>query len=162
MNKVVGDSVVIRSAEQGDMPEIVKMAEEFANYLSALGEVRANFDAEANLAMLVKHGFGTKPLFSALIVEDNGEAVGYTIFSYGFWADSFQGMVFMTDLFVRQAWRSQGLGQVMIEELRRIGRDNGCELLMWTVWNDNPPARKFYEKLGAIILDDETFMTLDI
>ncbi|WP_085909592.1 GNAT family N-acetyltransferase [Kiloniella majae] len=50
----------------------------------------------------------------------------------------------------------------MIEELRRIGRYNDCELLMWTVWNDNPPARKFYDKLGAISLQDETLMALDI
>ncbi|WP_158090157.1 GNAT family N-acetyltransferase [Kiloniella majae] len=154
--------IVIRFAEQDDMPKIVKMAEEFADYLSGLGEVRAPFDAEVNLAKLIKHGFGTKPLFSALIAEKNSDVLGYAIFSYGFWADSFQGMIFMTDLFVRQDWRSQGVGQAMIEELRRIGRYNDCELLMWTVWKGNPPARKFYDKLGAISLQGETLMALDI
>ncbi|KLN60395.1 hypothetical protein WH96_11620 [Kiloniella spongiae] len=162
MNKTVYDDIIIRSAERDDMSKIVKMAAEFVDYLSSLGEPRANFDAETNLEKLLKHGFGAKPLFSTLIAENNGDAVGYAIYSYGFWADSFQGTIFMTDLFVRQTWRSQGIGQIMIEELQHIGRNNDCELLMWTVWNDNSLARKFYDKLGAISLDDEIFMKLDI
>ncbi|KKJ75598.1 hypothetical protein WH95_17330 [Kiloniella litopenaei] len=156
------EDIVIRSAERQDMPLLVCMAEDFANYLVALGENRVAFDRDASLAQLLKHGFCDKPLFSAFIAEAEGLPVGYAIYNFGFWADSFQGMVFITDLFVRENWRSQGIGQLMIRELKQVGRNNDCDLLAWTVWADNPVAQDFYDKLGATPLNDEIFMKLDI
>ncbi|WP_299372471.1 GNAT family N-acetyltransferase [uncultured Kiloniella sp.] len=159
---MVSESVFIRIANRNDMLALVSMAEEFARHLTALGEDRSGFDTEASLAQLLKHGFGDKPIFSALMAENGGKPVGYAIYNFGFWADSFQSMIFMTDLFVREEWRSKGIGKMMIKELRQVGRENDCDLLVWTVWANNSPAQKFYKNLGAIALNDEVFMKLDI
>ncbi len=79
---------------------------------------------------VVTLGFGSKPLFSSLIAEVNGEPVGYTIYNIGFWADTMRGMVLPTDLFVREAWRSRGIGKRLMDRLATIGKGEGCEMVV--------------------------------
>lgn len=151
-------SVIIRPANRQDMPAVAAMAGEFHALLAAMDGSDPAFDVEAAEAKLTRSGFGPEPLFSGLIAEIDGEAVGYAIYNIGFWADGFQGMVLLTDLFVKEAWRSRGLGQQLMDRLAEIGKDRGCEIVMWTVWNKNPSARRFYERLGAKTIDDEELM----
>jgi GNAT superfamily N-acetyltransferase len=140
------------------MTAIAAMAGEFHVLLAAMDDSDPAFDIEATAAKLERVGCGPKPLFSALIAEMGDDSIGYAIYSVGFWADSFEGMVWLTDLFVREAWRSRGIGKQIMDRLAAIGRDEGCETVMWTVWTKNPAAQRFYERLGAVPLGDERLM----
>jgi GNAT superfamily N-acetyltransferase len=151
------DLATIRRAERQDMTAIAAMAGEFHAFLAAMDDSDPAFDIETAAAKLEHSGFGPKPLFSALIAEMD-DPVGYAIYSIGFWADTFEGMVWLTDLFVREAWRSRGVGKQIMGRLAAIGRDEGCETVMWTVWTRNDAAQRFYEQLGAVRLDDERMM----
>jgi GNAT superfamily N-acetyltransferase len=157
--------VTTRSATQDDMAAVATMAGKFHAWLAALDGSDPCFDAEATAAKLVRCGFGQRPLFSALIAEAKGEAggeaVGYALYNIGFWADSLQGMVLLSDLYVRGAWRSRGVGKALMDRLAEIGR-GGCEIVLWTVWTKNEAARRFYERLGAQAIDDERLMTWPI
>lgn len=154
--------VTIRAATRQDMAAVAAMAGEFHAFLAALGEGDPSFDVEATTAKLVRCGFGRTPLFSALIAEAGGEAVGYALYNIGFWADSLKGMVLLTDLFVREAWRTRGVGKALMGRLAETGRDEGCELILWTVWTKNERAKRFYEGLGAEVIDDEQLMKMSI
>jgi GNAT superfamily N-acetyltransferase len=155
---IAGPSAAIRRAERQDMPAVAAMAGELHAFLAALDDSDPAFDVEATAAKLARAGFGRKPLFSALIAEIDGAPVGYAIYNIGFWADTFEGMVWLSDLFVREAWRSRGIGARIMDRLAAIGRDEGCETVMWTVWTRNPAAERFYERLGAVALADERLM----
>jgi len=152
------DSLTIRQATQRDMAVVAAMAEEFDAFLHAIDGSDPTFDAQAVEARLVRLGFGAKPLFCCLVAEAAGAPVGYAIFSIGFWADGYQGMVLLSDFFVREAWRSRGLGRRMMDRMAEIGRDANCEVVMSTVWTKNPQARRFYDRLGAIHIDDENLI----
>ena len=155
-------SVTIRPAERQDVAVIAVMAVEFNALLAAMDGSEPSLDVAETEAKLLRAGFGAKPLFSSILAEAKGEAVGYAIYSLGFWADSMAGMVLLTDLFVREGWRSRGIGQEIMDRLAEIGRDADCQMLMWTVWTENPAAQRFYERLGARAMDDERLMMLAI
>ena len=154
--------VTIRPANRQDMTAVAAMAGEFYAFLAAMDDSDPAFDVEETEAKLARSGFGSKPLFSSLIAEADGEPVGYAIYNIGFWADTMQGMVLLTDLFVRQDWRSRGIGKQFMHRLAEIGKDEDCEMVVWTVWKKNEPAKRFYEHLGAAAIDDEQLMTWSI
>ena len=156
------DAFVIRTARRGDMAEIAVMAKEFEAFLSSLDGSEPGFDAAAAAAALKRWGFGAQPLFSALIAESEDGAAGYAIYSPMFWADSMEAALFMSDLYVREAWRGKGLGQAFMAELAERGRAQDCGLLLWSVWTENPAAQRFYAGLGADRLDDELLMSLKL
>ena len=155
-------AVTLRPAKRGDMATVAAMAVEFNALLAAMDGSEPSLEVAATEAKLLRAGFGAEPLFSSILAEAKGEAVGYAIYSLAFWADSMKGMVLLTDLFVREGWRSRGIGREIIDRLAEIGRDADCEMLMWTVWTENPAARRFYERLGARAMDEERLMALEI
>ncbi len=155
-------SVTIRPANSQDMTAVAAMAGEFYAFLAAMDDSDPAFDVEETEAKLARSGFGAKPLFSSLIAEVDGEPVGYAIYNIGFWADTMQGMVLLTDLYVREAWRSRGIGKQFMHRLAAIGKDEDCEMVVWTVWKKNEPAKRFYEHLGAAAIEDEQLMTWSI
>jgi len=148
----------IRPANRQDMTAVAAMTGEFYAFLAAMDDIDPAFDVEETEAKLARSGYGAKPLFSSLIAEADGEPVGYAIYNIGFWVDTLQGMVLLTDLFVREAWRSRGIGKQFMHRLATIGKDEGCEIVVWTVWNKNDPAKRFYERLGAEVIVDEILM----
>ena len=145
----------IRSATRQDMAAVAALAGEFHAFLAAIDGSDLSFDVAGTEAKLVRAGFGTKPLFSSIVAEAESETVGYAIYNIGFWADSLQGMVLLSDLYVRQAWRSRGLGKALMGRLAEIGRGEGCELVVWTVWTENERAKRFYKRLGTEAIDEE-------
>ncbi len=156
------EPATIRQANRQDMPAIAAMAGEFHALLASIDKSDPAFDIESTASKLERAGFGSNPVFSSLIVEVDGKPIGYAIYNIGFWADSLAGMVLLTDLFVREAWRGRGVGRQLMDQLAMKGKAEGCEMVMWTVWTRNEPARRFYEHLGAVLIGDERLMKLSI
>ena len=150
----------IRPATRDDVGAIVKMMAEFEDHLAALGGTECRFDSASAVKKLEYDGFGPQPLFSAVIASSGSQPVGYAIYSLGYWADGLEGTLYLTDLFVREAWRGRGTGRAIVEFLASVAREAGCQRMLWTVWRRNPAARRFYESLGAQAIEDEVLMTL--
>lgn len=53
--------------------------------------------------------------------------------------------VYLEDLFVAPSARGQGVGRALIEDLIRLGRENGWHRLYWNTNFDNAGARKLYD-----------------
>ncbi|SMF75488.1 Acetyltransferase (GNAT) family protein [Tistlia consotensis] len=152
---MTGTPVTFRPAVRADMATVAELAAEFFAYLAALGGSDPSFDVAACRDKLERCGFGEKPLFAMELAEAEGGIVGYANYNVGFWADAMEGMLLITDLFVTEAWRDRGIGRQLMERLAEIGRAEGCGRVMWTVWDRNPSAIRFYERLGGRPIDDE-------
>lgn len=155
-------SVTVRQAERRDLDELVAMAAEFDAYLRNIEPGDPPFDRIKMTSALERFAFGPTPLCVVLIAKEEAAAVGYAIYNLGFWADAWEGIVFLTDLFVREAWRSQGVGRTLMKELAAAGRREGCQRIMSTVWIENAQARQFYRELGAEEIAEERLMTWSI
>jgi GNAT superfamily N-acetyltransferase len=90
----------------------------------------------------------------ALIVESDGEAIGFAIFHTTFSSFECRSGIWLEDLYVRPEHRRGGIGLQVMEHVAALALDRGHVRLEWVALNWNEPALNFYAKLGAATLDD--------
>ena len=133
----------IRRAEARDVPEILALIRDLAEY------ERAPEEATATAEDLLRDGFSGAPRFFVEMAEWDGRVAGFAFwfFSYSTW----QGRpgLYLEDLFVRPAFRGQGIGKALLVYLAQVALDEGCGRFQWQVLDWNRPAIDFYEALGA-------------
>jgi GNAT superfamily N-acetyltransferase len=137
----------IRRAERRDVPEILALIHELAEYERAPGAVRTS---EADL---VRDGFsGAPPRFFVDLAEWDGAVAGFAFwfFDYSTWIG--RPGIYLEDLFVRPSFRGRGIGKELLVHLARTAVAEGCARLAWNVLDWNAPAIGFYEALGASAL----------
>ena len=64
--------------------------------------------------------------------------------------------IWLEDLFVRPEHRGVGAGLALLRTLAQRCRDEGLARLEWSVLDWNTPAIGFYDRLGALAMDDWT------
>lgn len=139
---------MIRPATPDDVPAIVSMIRELAEYENALHEVRVTEE------MLHETLFGERPAAFVHMAEQDGEAVGFALWflTYSTW----RGVhgIYMEDLYVRPEHRGGGHGRALMAELAGICAERGYQRLEWAVLDWNEPSIAFYDKLGAVRQDE--------
>ena len=98
---------------------------------------------------LLNSGFGSEPKFGVLLAELNGKAAGYVSYTwnYSIWLGS--SYMNIDDVFVREEFRGQRVGEALMLKAKEICRKNGLNRIRWEVQKNNHLAIKFYERLGA-------------
>jgi GNAT superfamily N-acetyltransferase len=154
------DELIIRNATVDDAPAIGSLVDEFRSYLHALGDVNAciNFGSE----QYRRDGFGTNPAFQGLIAERGGQALGYALYAFDYSTDMGSRTVFLHDLFVHSAYRGQGVGEAMMRRLMEVCKAEGARSMNWIVWHTNESAIRFYEHMGAQLVDTVRLMRIDL
>lgn len=143
--------MTIRGATPGDVPNILAMIRELAEYERALDEVLATED------LLDAALFGPDPGVFALIAETpDGTVVGFALWFRNFSTWLGRHGVYLEDLYVRPAHRGQGYGKALLVELARICLDRGYGRLEWWVLDWNEPALQFYRSIGALAMNEWT------
>jgi len=96
----------------------------------------------------LRFGFSGNAHFHALLAEQDGKAIGLSLFFYNY--SSWRGElgVYIQDLVVTSAARGSGLGQRLVYETARFGHEHGATHLRLSVDEDNPDAKRFYERIG--------------
>jgi GNAT superfamily N-acetyltransferase len=138
----------IRPARKGDAALILGLIRELAAYEKLSHEVVATEqDIETQL-------FGSQPHAEALIAEYAGRAVGFALFFHNF--STFLGRpgLYLEDLFVKPEFRGKGFGKKLLAHLAQLALQRGCGRFEWAVLDWNTPAIRFYESLGAKIIDE--------
>jgi GNAT superfamily N-acetyltransferase len=129
-----------RPAQESDVPEILSLIKELADYERAAGEVAATEDD------LRRHLFGPRPAASVLMAEDaEGAVVGFALWFPTFSTWLGRPGIWLEDLFVRPDRRGEGFGMALLAELRTMTEGR----LEWAVLDWNEPSIRFYESLGA-------------
>jgi len=101
-----------------------------------------------------------RPPFECLIAECDGQPAGFALYfqNYSTWKGK-PGM-YLEDLFVRPEFRSHGLGKALLVRLAQVCVERGYGRFEWAVLDWNEPAIGFYEKLGAVPMNEWTTMRL--
>ena len=133
----------IRRAQARDVSEVLAFIRELAEYERAPEQVTATAED------LLRDGFSEAPRFFVEMAEWDGRVAGFAFwfFSYSTW----QGRpgLYLEDLFVRPAFRGQGIGKALLVHLAGVALDEGCGRFQWQVLDWNTPAIGFYKALGA-------------
>ncbi len=156
-------SITVRPATQDDVPLILTLIRDLAEY------ERAPEQAVATINALRQHLFGdsspghpTKrgPVAECLIAELDGAPQGFALFFTNF--STWNGVpgIYLEDLFVRPGARQHGLGKALLTRLAVIAVERGCKRLEWAVLDWNTPAIDFYKALGATAMNEWTIFRL--
>ncbi|MFD0683001.1 GNAT family N-acetyltransferase [Actinomadura fibrosa] len=134
---------MIRPAVSDDVPSILRLIRELAEYERSLHEVKAT-EEQVHESL-----FGAEPRVFAHVAEHEGAVVGFAMWflSYSTW-EGVHG-IYLEDLFVSPDVRGHGYGKALLLELARIADERGYARVEWAVLNWNTPAIGFYESLGA-------------
>src|SRR2546423_15388075 len=114
-----------------EVPGLLELIRELARF------ERLEHEVEANLECLTDSLFGAKPVAGALIGRVGGELAGYALYFFTFSSFIGRAGIWLEDLYVRPAFRRQGLGRAMIEAVARIGAERNCGRFEWTALNLN-------------------------
>ena len=143
-------NIIIRKSTQADIPGIYKMILEFAAFQKTPEKV---FVTEEQMREETS-------LFQCLVAEtDRAELVGFASFFYAYYSWSGKA-IYLDDLYIREQYRRNKAGKMLLDELISEGRRNGCRKLRWQVSRWNEKAIGFYKSLGAHI--DETEINCDL
>ncbi|GGV13010.1 putative acetyltransferase [Actinomadura cremea] len=134
---------MIRRATPDDVPDVLRLIRELADYERALHEVKATEE------QLRERLFGDEPKVFANVVEHDGRVVGFALWFLTFSTWNGTHGIYLEDLFVEPDVRGHGYGRLLLTELARIADERGYERVEWSVLNWNTPAIEFYEAMGA-------------
>jgi GNAT superfamily N-acetyltransferase len=93
--------------------------------------------------------FADPPLARVLLARDEGALAGFASYSFLWPAAGLTASLYLKELYVAQAYRRAGVGQMLMQGLYRIAADRGCSRVEWTTDHDNPGAQAFYASLGV-------------
>ncbi len=104
--------------------------------------------------------FGPSPAAEVVLGYDGTAPVGIAIFFHNF--STFLGKrgLYLEDLFVKPEHRGKGYGRELLTHLARLAVARGCGRMEWSVLDWNAPSIAFYQKLGAVPMDEWTVFRL--
>lgn len=135
---------IIKKIEKTDIPQLLQLIKELADYEKAPNEVTNTEDK------ILLDGFGENPIFGGYIATVENKAVGMAIYYYRY--STWKGRVlYLEDLYIQPQYRRLGIGEAFFDELIQHAKNTKCQRITWQVLDWNTPAIQFYEKLGAKI-----------
>ena len=133
----------IRLAQRDDVPTILALIRELAEYERAPDEVVATavIARKCSSAGIRRRKF--------CLARMAGEPVCFALFFHNFSTWMGRRGLYLEDLFVRPEVRGKGYGRALLVRLAQIARERECGRMEWAVLDWNEPAIQFYRKLGA-------------
>ncbi len=147
--------VAIRPATAADVPLILALVRELAEYERAPDQCHATEDA------LGATLFGDRPQAEVVIAEVDGAPAGFALWFHNYSTWEARRGLYLEDLFVRPAARGRGVGRALLEHLAGVAVARDCGRFEWSVLDWNAPAIGFYEALGARTMDEWRTMRVD-
>jgi GNAT superfamily N-acetyltransferase len=135
--------LTIRPAVPTDTALILEYIRELAEYER---EPEAAIATEADIR---RYAFSEQPLVKVTMAEWDGQPAGFALWFLNFSTWEGKPGIYLEDLFVRPAFRRNGIGKALLKHLAAIATEEGWTRFVWQVLDWNTPAIEFYEALGA-------------
>jgi GNAT superfamily N-acetyltransferase len=144
----------IRAATEDDVQLVFDLICELATYEKLRDEV-------VGTPAVLRESLFDRGDAEALVVEADGETVGYAIFYTTFSTFECRSGIWLEDVYVRPEHRRGGVGRQILAHLAALALERGHVRLEWCALEWNEPALNFYAKLGAARLDDWRMLRLE-
>mmetsp|Transcript_13980 Transcript_13980/g.39748 ORF Transcript_13980/g.39748 Transcript_13980/m.39748 type:complete len:168 (+) Transcript_13980:2-505(+) len=150
-------TVRIRSATGEDIPLILALIKELAEYEKLSDQVEA--DEETLRSSL----FRQQPPAAYVVIAEkfDGVPVGFALYFFNFSTFTGRPGLYVEDLFIREAYRGRGYGTRLLTHLANIAAERDCKRMEWIVLDWNQSAIRFYRSIGAVGMDGWTIQRMD-
>ncbi len=137
-------TIIIRQGEKKDLPAVLSLIKELAEY------EKAPLEVEVTVQEMEQSGFGINPVFEFFVAEKEAEIVGMALYytKYSTWKGP---CIFLEDLIVNQNHRRNGIGAMLFERMITLAKEMKVSRLEWQVLEWNEPAINFYKKYNATL-----------
>jgi GNAT superfamily N-acetyltransferase len=143
------------AATPADVPLLLQMIGELAEF-EKLAQAAVGTVAELHEGL-----FGVTPKAEAILARLDGEVVGFALFFSNYSTFLCRPGLYLEDLYIRPAYRAQGIGRAFLQHLARLALARGCGRFEWSVLNWNASAIQFYQSMGAQPVTGWTVYRLD-
>ncbi|MDX1385462.1 MAG: GNAT family N-acetyltransferase [Thermoanaerobaculia bacterium] len=137
--------------------------------LDPLAELMAEFHREDHVvtdearARKALSGLLADPALGRVwVVAADDDIVAYVAIGFGFSLELGGKDAFVDEMYVRPAWRRQGLAATVLESAARDAAEAGARALHLEVGRGNGTARRVYERAGFIAREQYHLMTLSL
>jgi len=139
--------LTIRKGKKEDLPCILELIQELADYENALDQV------SVTLKELEDDGFGSHRWYWFLVAEKNNQIIGMSFYwiRYSTWKGK---ILFLEDFVVNKQHRRNGVGAKLFEATIKICYELKLNGMCWQVLDWNMPAISFYKKYHSEISND--------
>ncbi|QFZ23168.1 GNAT family N-acetyltransferase [Saccharothrix syringae] len=144
----------VRRAHPDDVPAIVGLVEELAEY------ERLRHECLITAEQLHDALFRPGAALFGHVAEEGGLVVGTALWFLNFSTWRGEHGIYLEDLYVQPAHRGSGLGRALLQALAEECVERGYARLEWSVLDWNAPSIGFYKSLGAVPLDEWTVFRL--
>ena len=141
-------NLTLRLATAADTPLVLNFIRDLATYEQLLSE------CEATEERVRETLFGPKPSAECLLAFAGQEPAAFAVYFTNYSTFLAKPGLYLEDLFVKSAFRKQGIGKAILLHLAKIANQRGYGRMEWSVLDWNEPAIEFYQALGARQLDD--------
>jgi GNAT superfamily N-acetyltransferase len=141
-------SLHLRLATAADAPLVLSFIRELAEYEKILHRVTAT---EERIRETI---FGPQPCADVVLAYLGDEPVGFAVYFTIFSTFRAERGMYLEDLFVRPHARGNGVGRALLAHVASEALRRGCAKMEWTVLDWNELAIRFYNSLGAELLND--------
>lgn len=143
----------VRRITETDVPEVVRMVHDLAEYERIP-------DCHLTEEQLAAALFGPAPALFAHVAEVEDAVVGCALWFLNY--STFRGGhgIYLEDLYVTPEHRGAGLGRALLTALAEECVRRGYARLEWAVLDWNAPSIGFYKSLGARPMDEWTVYRL--
>jgi len=140
----------IEPAVPADIPDIVGLIRELAEFERLLDQF------VATEARLDESLFGPHRYAEVLMARLDRQSVGFALFFHNYSTFRAQPGIYLEDLYVRPAFRGEGVGEALLRRVAKLALERGCGRFEWSVLDWNQRAVDFYKALGAEPLNEWT------
>jgi ribosomal protein S18 acetylase RimI-like enzyme len=153
--------IEIQKATLNDLEILQKIS------IQTFTETFAAVNTPDNLANYINDSFNTEQLTTELsnrnsmfyLAYSNAVAVGYLKINFGDAQTEThdQNALEVHRIYVLQTFHGKNIGQLLLNEAKKLAENNGITSIWLGVWEENYRALQFYAKNGFVVFDQHVF-----
>jgi GNAT superfamily N-acetyltransferase len=143
----------IRSANPADVSLIYSLIKKKADFDREIGAFLGSLGVTEE--KIQKTLFGKIPFAYVLFVVNYENEIGFALYHFRYSSFAGQPSLWLDDLYIDEDDRSQGAGRLLMNKLAEIAQENDCTHLAWNADARNIRGLKFYNRLGATMIEQE-------
>ena len=140
----------LRFATAADTPIILECIRQLAVFEHLEHEVAAT-EQKLSATLFPSHG---SPAAECVLAFVGDQPAGFALFFHNYSTFLAQRGLYLEDLFVKPAFRGQGVGKQLMLFLAQLANERGCGRMEWSVLDWNQRAIDFYESLDATVMKE--------
>lgn len=136
------EGIVIRPAIETDVPMILNLILELAEFEGAANEICSSEEGLKEILFIRKGA-------EAILCEVDQVAVGFAVWAYSFSTFTGKPTLYIDDIYVKETYRGKGLGSKMFSYIACVAAEKDCARMDWYCMETNVSGKEYYKKMGA-------------